>query len=213
MAKKNILILGAGGKIARQAIDLLLKKKDYHLTLYLRRAKRLSKIHGSNVRVIEGDVLNFKKLKEAMVGQNVVYANLDGKLEKQSKNILKAMTEWDIKRLIFITSLGIYDEVPGKFGVWNKKMIGKYLVPYRKAAAIIEASDTSYTILRPAWLTDDDEIDYETTQKNKPFKGTEVSRKSVAALVVKLIGNPRLAIRKSLGVNKPNTDGDKPSFY
>ena len=213
MAKKNILILGAGGKIARQAIDLLLKKKDYHLTLYLRRAKRLSKIHGSNVQVIEGDVLNFKKLKEAMVGQNVVYANLDGKLEKQSKNILKAMTEWDIKRLIFITSLGIYDEVPGKFGVWNKKMIGKYLVPYRKAAAIIEASDTSYTILRPAWLTDDNEIDYETTQKNKPFKGTEVSRKSVAALVVKLIGNPRLAIRKSLGVNKPNTDGDKPSFY
>ncbi|HLA57590.1 MAG TPA: SDR family oxidoreductase [Puia sp.] len=213
MAKKNILILGAGGKIARQAIDLLLKKKDYHLTLYLRRAKRLSKIHGSNVRVIEGDVLNLKKLKEAMVGQNVVYANLDGKLEKQSKNILKAMTEWDIKRLIFITSLGIYDEVPGKFGVWNKKMIGKYLVPYRKAAAIIEASDTSYTILRPAWLTDDNEIDYETTQKNKPFKGTEVSRKSVAALVVKLIGNPRLAIRKSLGVNKPNTDGDKPSFY
>ena len=213
MTKKNILILGAGGKIARHVIDLLLKKKDYHLTLYLRRAKRLSKIHGSNVRVIEGDVLNFKKLKKAMDGQNIVYANLDGKLEKQSKNILRAMIERDIKRLIFITSLGIYDEVPGKFGAWNKKMIGKYLVPYRKAAAIIEASDTNYTILRPAWLTNHDEIDYETTPRNKPFKGTEVSRKSVAALVVKLMVNPRLAIRKSLGVNKPNTDGDKPLFY
>jgi len=68
MTKKNILILGAGGKIARLAIDLLLKKKDYHLTLYLLTAKRLSKIHGSNVCVIEGDVLNFKKLKEGMEG-------------------------------------------------------------------------------------------------------------------------------------------------
>ena len=45
------------------------------------------------------------------------------------------------------------------------------------------------------------------------YKGTEVSRKSVAALVVKLIDNPKLEIRKNLGVNKPNTDGDKPSFY
>jgi uncharacterized protein YbjT (DUF2867 family) len=213
MTKKNILILGAGGKIARHAVDLLLKKKNYHLTLYLRKAKRLGKIHGSSVRVIEGDVLNFKKLKESMKGQDVVYANLDGKLEKQAENIVKAMSELGIKKLIFITSLGIYDEVPGKFGAWNKKMIGKYLGPYRKAAAIIEDSDTDYTILRPAWLTDVDEIDYEITQKNKPFRGTEVSRKSVAALVVKLIGNPVLAIRKSLGVNKPNTDGDKPSFY
>lgn len=213
MTMKNILVLGARGKIARHAIELLLKKKDYHLTLYLRKAKRLGKINGDRVRMIEGDVLDFKTLKEAMEGQKVVYANLDGELEKQAKNIVKAMSEWGIKRLIFITSLGIYDEVPGKFGEWNRKMIGKYLGPYRKAAEIIEASDTDYTILRPAWLTDEDEIDYETTQKKEPFKGTEVSRKSVAALVVKLIANPLLEIRESLGVNKPNTDGDKPSFY
>jgi uncharacterized protein YbjT (DUF2867 family) len=210
---KNILILGAGGRIARHAIDLLLKNKNYYLTLYLRRAKRLGKIKSSSVRVIEGDVLDFKKLKEAMEKQDVVYANLDGKLGKQAMNIVKAMNESGIKRLIFITSLGIYDEVPGKFGAWNKKMIGRYLGPYRKAAEVIEASNLKYTILRPAWLTDEDEIDYETTQKNKPFKGTEVSRKSVAALVVKLVDNPTSGIRKSLGVNKPNTDADKPSFY
>ena len=210
---KNILILGARGRIAKLAIDLLLKKKDYNLTLYLRKAKRLGKMDSNRVRVIEGDVLDFKTLKEAMERQDVVYANLDGELEKQAKNIVRAMSEWGIKRLIFITSLGIYDEVPGKFGAWNKKMIGKYLGPYRKAADVIEASDTDYTILRPAWLTDDDEVDYEITQKNKPFKGTEVSRKSVAALVVKLIHQQATQIRKNLGVNKPNTDGDKPSFY
>ncbi|MCY7939622.1 NAD(P)H-binding protein [Bacillus inaquosorum] len=28
---------------------------------------------------------------------------------------------------------------------------------------IIEASDLDYTILRPAWFTNKDEIDYETT--------------------------------------------------
>ena len=29
------------------------------------------------------------------------------------------MKACDVKRLIFVLSLGIYDEVPGKFGEWN----------------------------------------------------------------------------------------------
>src|SRR5260221_2302618 len=122
MEKKNVLILGAGGKIARHVIEMLLKKKNYHLTLYLRRAKRLSKVHDRNAEVIEGDVLNLRKLKETMEGQDLVYANLDGKMRKLAENIIKAMDNEGIKRLIFINSMGIYDEVPGKFGVWNKKM-------------------------------------------------------------------------------------------
>ncbi len=210
---KNVLILGAGGQIAKHVIDMLLKNKDYHLTLYLRKPKKLTKVHSSNARVIEGDVLDFKKLKEAMEGQDLVYANLAGELEKQAQLIVKAMNESGVKRLIFIASIGIYDEVAGKFGTWNKKMIGKYLGPYRKAAEIIEASDLDYTIIRPTWLTDEDEIDFETTQKNEPVRGTEVSRKSVAALVVKLIEHPATEKRRSLGVNKPNTYWDKPSFY
>jgi uncharacterized protein YbjT (DUF2867 family) len=88
-----------------------------------------------------------------------------------------------VKRLIFVASLGIYDEVPGKFGAWNHRQIGAYLPPFRRAADAIEASGLEYSILRPAWLTDKDEVDYETTERDEPFKGTEVSRKSVADLI------------------------------
>jgi uncharacterized protein YbjT (DUF2867 family) len=210
----NVLILGAGGQIAKHAIDLLLKNKSNNLTLFLRKSKKLSEVHDGKVHFIEGDVLDFKKLKEAIACQDLIYANLAGELDKQAKNIVRAMQESGVRRLIFITSLGIYDEVPGAFGKWNKEEIGDMTrSPYRKAADIIEASDLDYTIIRPAWLSDDNEIDYETTQRNDSFKGTEVSRKSVAALVVRLIDNPKLDIRTNLGVNKPNTDGDKPSFY
>jgi len=101
-----------------------------------------------------------------------------------------------VKRLIFVSSMGIYDEVPGK-------KQGSILDPYRKSAAIIEASDLDYTIVRPAWLNDTDEIDYETTRKGEPFKGSVVSRKSVADLIVKLAQSPRMAVRDSLGVSKP----------
>nr|WP_306428757.1 NAD(P)H-binding protein [Siminovitchia terrae] len=75
----------------------------------------------------------------------------------------------------------MYDEVPGEFGKFTNRAIDQYLGPYRKSVDIIEASDLNYTVLRPAWLTDNDEIDYEITQKEVPFKGTEVSRKSVAS--------------------------------
>jgi uncharacterized protein YbjT (DUF2867 family) len=191
----NVLILGANGSIARVAIDLFLRETDAQLTLYLRNSGRLRQIDSSRARVIEGDVLDIERLKEAMVGQDVVYANLDGRLEQLAKTVVAAMDATGVKRLIWISSMGIYDEVPGE-------KYASILDPYRESAAIIEGSDLDYTILRPAWFTDEDEINYETTQKGEPFKGRVVSRKSVAALVVKLAQSPKLEVRRSLGVSK-----------
>jgi uncharacterized protein YbjT (DUF2867 family) len=194
----NILILGAHGQIARVATDLFLKRTDARLTLYLRNAKRLKLSgHADRVRVVEGDVLDTKALEAAMAGQDVVYANLAGQLEQQARCIVTAMKNAGLKRLIFISSMGIYDEIPGE-------RHGSILEPYCKSASIIEASGLDYTILRPAWLNDRDEIAYGTTRKSEPFKNPAevVSRKSVADLVVKLAMTPGLEIRSSLGVHK-----------
>ncbi|MBD9572965.1 NAD(P)H-binding protein [Ensifer adhaerens] len=166
----------------------------------------------ANARVIEGDVLDAAKLKEAISGQDVVYANLAGNVDAQALAIIAAMHDTGVRKLIFCTTLGIYDEVPGRFGEWNNREIGAYFPPYRKAADLIEASHLDYAVLRPAWLTDADEVDYETTERNEPFKGTEVARKSVAALVVKLAEAPGALGNRNIGINKPNTDGDKPAF-
>ncbi|HIE5880330.1 NAD(P)H-binding protein [Stenotrophomonas maltophilia] len=102
--------------------------------------------------------------------------------------------------------------MPGAFGEWNKEEIGQYLPPYRTSADLIEASGLDYTIIRAAWLTDEDEVDYETSEKDEPFKGTVILRKSVADLVVKIIENPTLHSRGNIGANEPGTDGDKPYF-
>jgi uncharacterized protein YbjT (DUF2867 family) len=192
----NVLILGAYGSIARVAIESFLKETESQLTLYLRNSRRVKNIVSNQVRVIEGDVLDIETLKEAMMGQDVVYANLAGNLEQMAKTVVKAMSETGIKRLIWISSMGIYDEVPGQ-------RYNSILDPYRNSAAIIEASNLDYTILRPGWFTNKDEIDYEITQKGEPFKGHDVSRKSLANLIVKLAETPGFEIRKSLGVNKP----------
>lgn len=210
---KKLLVLGAGGQIARWVVAMLTGSEDVQLTLYLRHPRKLHGKIPKNAKVVEGDVLDRKTLGAAVEGQDVVYANLTGDdLGEQAESIVDAMKHAGVRRLIFVASLGIYDEVPGKFGAWNRRNIGPYLPPFRRAADMIEASGLDYTILRPAWLTDKDEVSYETTGRNELFKGTEVSRKSVAALVVECIHDARRFSHGNLGVNKPGTDGDKPSF-
>ena len=209
--KKKVLVLGAAGAIAQHAIEFLKDKKDIELTLFARNAKRLTK-YESVAHIIEGDVLNESQLGAAIKGKDIVYANLAGKVIDMAKLIVKVMNQNNVKRLIFISSIGIYDEVPGAFGKWNNETLGNYLVEYRKAADVIEASTLDYTVVRPAWLTNKDEVEYELTHKGESFKGTEVSRKSIGAYVADLVEHPQKDVRDSIGVNKPNTDGNKPAF-
>ena len=210
----KVLILGANGQIARLATAQLVDAKaDFRL--FLRNANRLQSEKTGRAEIIDGDAANVADLTQAMAGVDVVYANLAGhNIEQQAKSVVAAMTQTGIKRLIWVSTLGIYDEVPGKFGQWNHQMLDDgYLPTYAAAAKVIEASELDYTIIRPAWLDNKDEVDYELTQKGEAFKGTEVSRKSVATYIVHLINNPSEQVRRSVGINKPNTDGDKPAWY
>ncbi|MCI1276524.1 MAG: SDR family oxidoreductase [Pediococcus acidilactici] len=210
---KKVLVLGAHGQIAQLAEKEFMEETDDELKLFLRNAKRLTPSNPDRETVIDGDAANVDQLKDAMQGVDAVYANLAGNnIADQAKAVVEAMDTTGVKRLVWISTLGIYDEVPGKFGEWNNSTLGSYLTCYRSAADIIEASDLDYTVVRPAWLTNHDEIEYEFTQKGEDFKGTEVSRKSIAHVVVDLIQN-NTEIKHSIGVNKPNTDGDKPSWY
>lgn len=208
----KVLVLGAGGQIAHWVIRMLADDANVQLTLFLRHARKLRGHVPGNAHIVEGDVLDRHRLDAAMAGQDLVYVNLAGELDAQMKRIVAAMQAAGVKRIVYVASLGIYDEVPGRFGEWNRREIGPYLGPYRRAADMLEASGLDYTILRPAWLTDADEVDYETTPRSALFKGTEVSRKSVAALVVEIVRSPGRRVGENLGVDKPGTEGDKPAF-
>lgn len=215
---KQVLILGATGQIAQHAINALLKNSDAELLLFARHPQHLKNIDESREKVIKGDTLKPDELDAAVSQADVVYANLrNPEIKQQAENIVKAMDKYGVKQLIWISSIGIYDEVPGKFGEWNNAELGggqkdSYLGTYRSAADVISASDLDYTIIRPAWLTNNDEVDYETTSYNngEAFKGTEISRKSVAAYVVSLVNDPEKDVRDSIGVDKPGSDSDRP---
>jgi putative NADH-flavin reductase len=101
-------------RIVRWVIEMLANKDEVRLTLFLRHAKKLRNAP-RNSQVVQGDVLHKEQLNHAMVGQDLVYANLTGNdIDRQAKNIVDAMSAASVKRLIFVASLGIYDGVPGK---------------------------------------------------------------------------------------------------
>lgn len=77
---EKVLILGAGGQIARHVINQLADKQTIKQTLFARQPAKIHKPYPTNSQIIMGDVLNHAALKQAMQGQDIVYANLTGKI-------------------------------------------------------------------------------------------------------------------------------------
>ena len=191
---KNILILGANGGLAQTVIPVLLENPELILTLVSRNIRHLQTFANERVNVVQADVMDLPQLESLMQGQDLVYANLAGNLEAMAENIVQAMNRTNVKRLIWISSMGIYGETGEDHGA--------ILEPYRRSAQVVENSRLDYTIIRPAWFTDGHEIDYQLTRKGEPFQGRQVSKRSIAHLIAKLIERPEISIRESLGIGR-----------
>ena len=95
------------------------------------------------------------------------------------RTIVKAMHSTGIWRLIFISSRGIYQEVPGE-------NYGSVLDQYRNSAAVIEASGLDYTILRSAWLNDETKS---ITVRRKKARCSGTQRKLYHARVLRILSS------------------------
>ncbi|RZM28652.1 MAG: NAD-dependent dehydratase [Pedobacter sp.] len=190
---KKIIVIGATGSLAKYVIADLKKSEDVELTLFARNISGVPKVLSDGCNLIQGDATVYANLLLAIEGKDIVYMNLAGDLEAMAKNITQVMLETGVKRIIAISSIGIY-ETPLK----------AVLVPYRKLADVIELSGLDYTILRPYWFTDSGEVDYAITRKGEQEKGYAISRKSIAAFVAQLVQNPEMHKNENLGISKPN---------
>lgn len=198
MAKK-VLIIGATGSIGRVLRPYLLENSDEELTLFARNTSSIRNVDLARERVVAGDVYDAASLREAVSGQDAVFVALTGDLGRMARCIVDAMDAEGVKRLIFITSMGIYNEIPAWDAAGNLEN-NPVLQTYREAADVIEASDLDYTIIRPGWYYDGD-VDYRVTRKGEPFAAHDVSRQSIADLAMKLIADDTLYARDSVGIS------------
>lgn len=213
----KILILGAAGQIARMVRNELINKTGYSIVLYARNGHKRLTIQDDNREVIfDGDFKDKDKLIDAMKDVDLVYIN-DMSDDKSTKAIIDAMHDSGVRRVIAASVLGIYDEVPGAFGKWNKRMIGgsPRMHSQIESARILENSNLDYTLLRLTWLYNENgNIKYRITQKGEPFVGAQVTRQAVTQSIMDIIEEKSdKYLQTSLGVSEPNTDWAKPSFY
>ncbi|MCY7939618.1 NAD(P)H-binding protein [Bacillus inaquosorum] len=213
----KILILGAAGKIARMLTNELLEKTDHSIVLYARNShKRLTSMDNSREVIFDGDFKDKDTLIDAMKDVDLVYINDMGD-EESTKAIIDAMHDAGVRRVIAASVLGIYDEVPGTFGKWNKRMIGgsPRMRSQIESARMLENSNLDYTLLRLTWLYNQaGNTKYMITQKGEPFKGAQVTRQAVTQLIMDIIEEKsNKYLQASLGVSEPDTDWAKPSFY
>ncbi|MEH7306904.1 NAD(P)H-binding protein [Neobacillus drentensis] len=213
----KILILGAAGQIARMLRNELINKTDHSIVLYARNGHKRLTVNDDNKEVIfDGDFKDKSKLNDTMKDVDLVYINDMGD-EKSTKAIIDAMHDAGVRRVIAASVLGIYDEVPGAFGKWNKRMIGgsPRMHSQIESARILENSNLYYTLLRLTWLYNENgNTKYMITQKGEPFIGAQVTRQAVTQLIMDIIEEKSdKFLQSSLGVSEPDTDWAKPSFY
>ena len=159
----RLLIFGASGKtglqLTRQALD-----KNYIVTAFVRNPL-LFPIQHNNLHIIKGNVADYKPVFQAIRNQDAVISALgakspfknDGILIKGIENIVNAMERDAIKRLVYLSFLGVKE---------NRKELGfvvNYLIPvflkkviqdHEAKESIIINSNLDWTIIRPPRLTD-----------------------------------------------------------
>lgn len=194
---KKVLIIGATGTIGGAVRQTLLNETDDQLTLFARHANRLTT--SEREKTVVGDVMKAEDLDQAIAGQDVVFVALSGNLGAFAKQIVAAMKRQQVTRLLFITSMGIYNEIPASLGGGNLNE-NSMLKSYRAAADFVEASALNYTVIRPGWFTNGP-VTYEITRKGQPFGGHDVSISSIADFVKNAVADEHYYSRESVGLN------------
>ncbi|RHW52054.1 NAD(P)-dependent oxidoreductase [Bombilactobacillus bombi] len=199
----KVLIIGATGSLGQVTRQYFLENSDDQLTLMARNLTPLqTQINPQREHLVAGDVTNSQQLQAALQGQDVVVAALSGDLPQMAQSLITQMNQMNIRRLIFISSMGIYNEIPAAIGEEGNLQHNPLLKNYRQAADIIEASSLNYTVIRPGWFDNGTDIHYQITKKGEPFGGHDVSRKSIADLILRLAHDSQLGSRESLGINR-----------
>lgn len=198
----NVLIIGATGSIGSVTRKYFLENTNDQLTLMSRYPQKLGQLNECRERAIAGSVMDTTILQAALQGQDVVFAALSGDLAKMARQLVRVVEQTGVRRLLFITSMGIYNEIPANVGTSGNLRSNPILQNYRDAADIIADSSLNYTTIRPGWFDNGDDTNYQLTKKGEPFGGHDVSRQSIADLVVRLSHDATLGSRDSLGINR-----------
>ena len=189
----KIAIFGASGRTGIMTVYQALDK-GYEVNAFARKAYNVT-IRHPKIRIVEGDILDYQKVKEAVEGVDAVIITLGMDKNKPLRtfsagtaNIIKAMKESGVKRLICMSSAGL-------LGKDTHPVFGKIIIPLflnhiyadkKEQMNSIKESGLEWIIIRPPRLTQAPKTGKYQLTEGRP--GTRsVPRADVADFMLKLV--------------------------
>ena len=194
----NIAILGATGNFGRLFTAKLLSNPDYHITAISKSAGNLFE-DSFRLTAKSIDAGNQKDLKKALEDDiDIIYCAVSG---SDQPVIARNLIEAKPKRVIYMTVVGIYNELEGEGSQFNLENETEQ-IPNRNAADIIEESDLDYTIIRSGYLIHGEEDDFTIARKGETPKGYVSTFESVEKVALEIIEKPEKYLKESISVTK-----------
>jgi putative NADH-flavin reductase len=161
----KLLIFGATGGTGHEIMTQALEQ-NHIVTVFVRNPDKVKLVH-SNLRIVQGDILDYKSVIPAVEGQDVILSALGIRILKKNtiisdgtKHILHAAEDTGVKRLICMSAIGIGESKAqqNRLGpLYNRFMIPLLLRNMFADKEIQEAyimnSNTDWTLVRAAILT------------------------------------------------------------
>jgi len=159
----KLLIIGASRGIGRQLLEQAVQG-GHVVTAMARHVDQLPRQH-EGLRVMAGDILEPQQVRQAVAGQEAVCLTIGigvtwkpvTVFSQGTENVLAAMAEHGVRRLVCVTGIGAGDS-KGHGGFLYDRIFKPLLLKtiYEdkdRQEALIKASDTDWTIVRPGFLT------------------------------------------------------------
>jgi putative NADH-flavin reductase len=189
----KITVFGASGKTGILLVYQALEKG--HLVVAFTRRMASFPIQHKNLRIIEGDILDYNKVKEAVEGQDVVMSTLGVNERKYNTilsdgttNIIRAMNECGLKRFICMSSAGVLGNDGGFiFGkIIVPLMLKQVMADKKRQLQALRDSGLEWVAVRPPYLTDSPKTGKYRISSGAP-EYRSVPRNDVADFMLKLM--------------------------
>jgi len=198
----KIVVFGASGgtgiEIVRQALEA-----GHEVTAFVRDPGKMN-IQHAHLNILQGDILDVVAVKKAVAGQEAVVSALGpsrppvpGMMETAAKNIVEAMNQAGIRRLISTTGAGVRAEQdqPQLIDHLIKGLLtllaSEVLKDSAANVAVIRASDLDWTVVRYPRLTDGPQTDKYRVGYLGKDSGTQISRADGAHFILQELANAK----------------------
>jgi len=207
----NIVVFGATGPTGQQIVAQAVEQ-GHDVTALVRDPTKLT-VRNDRLHVITGSVPdNPQAVADAVRGKDAVISALGvgqsfkprGLIARSAPVIVSAMERQGVRRLIFISALGVGDtagDLPIAMRIFQRLLLRAIAADKEQGEQIIRASHLDWTLVHPAGLTNKPKTGRYRCGEHLDLRGfPTIARADVAAFVLTQLRDPTY-VRKTVTVS------------